>query len=82
MEKNTRSHWNQAVQSLTLNVRKTFCDADQMLFEECLARFQEDETKEKDALEKRESTWKCLEDVAASKAVSNEPVLKFANNHS
>ncbi|CAL5342372.1 unnamed protein product [Camellia sinensis] len=82
LERNTRSHWNQAVQSLTLNVRKIFSDADQALFDECLVRFQEDEIKEKEAQEKRESTWKRLEDVAASKAVvSNEAVLvKFVSS--
>lgn len=75
LERNTRGHWNQAVQSLTLNVRKIFSDADQALFDECLARFQEDEVKEKETQEKRESTWKRLEDLAASRAVSNEGVL-------
>ncbi|XP_007049146.2 PREDICTED: serine/threonine protein phosphatase 2A 59 kDa regulatory subunit B' gamma isoform [Theobroma cacao] len=75
LERNTRGHWNQAVQSLTLNVRKIFSDADQSLFDECLARFQEDEAKEKEMLKKRELTWKRLEDVAASTAVSNEAVL-------
>ncbi|XP_010244149.1 PREDICTED: serine/threonine protein phosphatase 2A 59 kDa regulatory subunit B' gamma isoform-like [Nelumbo nucifera] len=82
LERNTRSHWNQAVQSLTLNVRKIFSDADQELFEECLVRFQEDEAKEKETREKRECTWKRLEDVAASKAVSNEAVLvsRFASS--
>ncbi|XP_044503092.1 serine/threonine protein phosphatase 2A 59 kDa regulatory subunit B' gamma isoform-like [Mangifera indica] len=81
LERNTRGHWNQAVQSLTLNVRKIFSDADQALFDECLARFQEDEVKEKEILQKRESTWKRLEDVAASKAVSNEAVFvsKFSS---
>ncbi|XVF81589.1 hypothetical protein PTKIN_Ptkin15bG0167200 [Pterospermum kingtungense] len=75
LERNTRGHWNQAVQSLTLNVRKIFSDADQPLFDECLARFQEDEMKAKEMQEKRELTWKRLEDVAASTAVSNEAVL-------
>ncbi|XWS36761.1 hypothetical protein CRYUN_Cryun20dG0113400 [Craigia yunnanensis] len=75
LERNTRGHWNQAVQSLTLNVRKIFSDADQSLFDECLARFQEDEMKEKEMQEKRELTWKRLEDVAASTALSNEAVL-------
>ncbi|GMI66254.1 hypothetical protein like AT4G15415 [Hibiscus trionum] len=65
LERNTRGHWNQAVQSLTLNVRKIFSDADQMLFDECLLRFQEDESKEKEMQEKRELTWRHLEDVAA-----------------
>ncbi|XVF21017.1 hypothetical protein REPUB_Repub12eG0054300 [Reevesia pubescens] len=75
LERNTGGHWNQAVQSLTLNVRKIFLDADQELFDECLARFQEDEAKEKERQEKWELTWKRLEDVAASSAVSNEAVL-------
>lgn len=75
LERNTRGHWNQAVQSLTLNVRKIFSDADQTLFDECLVKFKEDEVKERETQEKRESTWKRLEDVAASKAVSNEAVL-------
>lgn len=75
LEKNTRGHWNQAVQSLTLNVRKIFSDADQGLFDECLENFQEDEMKSKEMQEKRELTWKRLEDVAASNFVSNEAVL-------
>lgn len=28
LEKNTRNHWNDAVQSLTLNIRKIFSDLD------------------------------------------------------
>lgn len=75
LEKNTCGHWNQAVQSLTLNVRKVFSDADQALFDECLEKFQEDETKNKEMQERRELTWKRLEDVAASNFVSNEAVL-------
>lgn len=75
LEKNVRGHWNQAVQSLTLNVKKIFSDADPALFDECMIRFQEDEIKERQKQEKRESTWKKLEDVAASKSVSNESVL-------
>lgn len=75
LERNARAHWNQAVQSLTMNVQKIFSDADQELFDECLARYQEDEAKEKETQEKRELTWKRLEDVAALKAVSHEAVL-------
>lgn len=82
LERNMQSHWNQAVHSLTLNIRKIFSDADQSLFDECLVRFREDETKEKEAREKRESIWKRLEDVAASNAVSDEAVLvaKFVSS--
>lgn len=75
LEKNAHGHWNQAVQSLTLNVRKIFSDADQSLFDECLAKYQEDEIKNKEMLERRETIWKQLEDVAVSTAVRNEAVL-------
>lgn len=75
LEKNSRSHWNQAVQSLTLNVRKIFSDADPQLFEECLLKFQEDEEQEDESRKKREAKWKRLEEMAAMKAGSNEPVL-------
>lgn len=75
LERNTRGHWNQAVQSLTLNVRKIFSDADQELFDECLVRFQEDEVKQRETQEKQDLIWKRLEDMAASKAVTNEAVL-------
>ncbi|KAL8038780.1 hypothetical protein ABFX02_11G130300 [Erythranthe guttata] len=75
LERNARSHWNQAVQSLTLNVRKIFSDVDPELFEECLLKFQEDEAKEEENKTKRELIWKRLEDIAAMKAASNEPVL-------
>ncbi|KAG0503306.1 hypothetical protein HPP92_003378 [Vanilla planifolia] len=75
LERNLRGHWNQAVQGLTLNVRKLFLDADQELFEECSLRFQESEAKEKEKRAKRELTWERLEDIAASKAISKEAVL-------
>ncbi|OVA17575.1 Protein phosphatase 2A [Macleaya cordata] len=67
LEKNARNHWNQAVRSLTLNVRKIFSDVDPELFEECLHKFQEDEAKEEEIKTKREAMWKHLEEVAASK---------------
>uniref|UniRef100_A0A7N0TTZ2 Serine/threonine protein phosphatase 2A regulatory subunit n=1 Tax=Kalanchoe fedtschenkoi TaxID=63787 RepID=A0A7N0TTZ2_KALFE len=72
LERNTRGHWNQAVLSLTLNVRKVFLEADQELFKECLARFQESESREKETQEKRESTWKRLEDEAACRGITDE----------
>lgn len=69
LEKNTRSHWNQAVQSLTLNVRKAFSDEDQLLFDECLHKFEQDEENERKLQEKRQWNWKRLEDAAASRAI-------------
>lgn len=62
------------MQNLTQNVRKIFSDADPELFEECLLKFQEEETHEKDTKFKREAKWKRLEEIATVKA-SNEAVL-------
>lgn len=75
LERNSRNHWNQAVQNLTQNVRKIFSDVDPELFEECLIKFQEEETQEKDMKSKREAKWKRLEEIAAMKSASNEAVL-------
>lgn len=75
LERNMRGHWNQTVQSLTANVRKLFMDADQELFDRCSLRFQESELKERELQAKRESTWKRLEAVAASRAISSDAVL-------
>ncbi|KAL4034419.1 hypothetical protein IC575_007556 [Cucumis melo] len=74
LEKNA-NHWNQAVHSLTLNVRKIFYDLDPDLLKECLVKFQEDELKENELKARREATWNRLEELAAKKAASNEAVL-------
>ncbi|CAL9163035.1 unnamed protein product [Musa hybrid cultivar] len=74
LERNTRTHWNQAVKSLTLNVCKIFSDHDPDLVAECLKKFEEDEAKNKEIMSKREATWKRLEEVAASRAASRENV--------
>ncbi|XP_010531427.1 PREDICTED: serine/threonine protein phosphatase 2A 57 kDa regulatory subunit B' theta isoform-like [Tarenaya hassleriana] len=75
LEKNSSSHWNQAVRSLTLNVRKIFSDLDLELFEECLHKFHEDEEKSKEIKRKQEATWKRLEEMAATKISSSQAVL-------
>ncbi|KAL0855637.1 hypothetical protein Bca101_060790 [Brassica carinata] len=46
IERNMCGHWKKAVQNLTLNVRKVFCDMDQALFDECLVKFQVEEENE------------------------------------
>ncbi|KAK8516693.1 hypothetical protein V6N13_080791 [Hibiscus sabdariffa] len=72
LEKNARNHWNQAVHSLTLNVRKIFYDLDPELFKECLLKFQENESKEDETKAKQQTTWKCLEELAGKKDFSSE----------
>jgi len=75
LERNARSHWNQAVHGLTLNVRKVFNDVDPDLSKECLQKFEEDESKKSEVIAGREATWKRLEELAAKKAASGEAVL-------
>lgn len=68
LERNTKGHWNQAVQSLSLNVRKIFMDHDPTLFEECRKKFEEAEAQEGNVRSKREAIWKRLEEIALSKS--------------
>ncbi|XP_076954403.1 serine/threonine protein phosphatase 2A 57 kDa regulatory subunit B' theta isoform-like [Bidens hawaiensis] len=78
LERNANSHWNQAVKSLTVNVRKIFSDADPELFAECLKKYQEDESKKEEMKAKREAIWKRLEDIAEKRSGSgatNQPML-------
>ena len=75
LEKNVRNHWNQAVRSLTLNVRKIFEDLDHELFNECLLKFQEDEEKEVEIKARSEAAWKRLEEIATQKAASDAMVV-------
>ncbi len=77
LERNTRSHWNQAVHGLTLNVRKMFLEMDQELFQECQRKFQEDEAKAKGLEEKREDTWNRLE--AAGTLSTGNSNIKVSN---
>ncbi|OEL26982.1 Serine/threonine protein phosphatase 2A 59 kDa regulatory subunit B' eta isoform [Dichanthelium oligosanthes] len=68
LERNTKGHWNQAVQSLSLNVRKIFMDHDPTLFEECRKKFEEEEAQEASVRSKREAIWKHLEEIALAKS--------------
>ncbi|XP_073281547.1 serine/threonine protein phosphatase 2A 57 kDa regulatory subunit B' theta isoform-like [Primulina huaijiensis] len=75
LERNARHHWNQVVHSLTLNVRKNLYDHDPDLFKACQIKFQDDEAKENEKKEKRESTWIRLEELAAKRAATNQAIL-------
>ncbi|XP_058074668.1 serine/threonine protein phosphatase 2A 57 kDa regulatory subunit B' kappa isoform [Magnolia sinica] len=70
LERNTRTHWNQAVLNLTLNVRKMFSEMDEELFQECQNRFEEEEAKRRATEEKRRLTWERLESVAGFRPVT------------
>ncbi|KAF5179045.1 Serine/threonine protein phosphatase 2A regulatory subunit, partial [Thalictrum thalictroides] len=68
LEKNIQYHWNQAVNGLTVNVRKMFLEMDTELFEECQRQYQEKVALAKDLEEQREQAWKRLEAVVEGKA--------------
>ncbi|XP_047072753.1 serine/threonine protein phosphatase 2A 57 kDa regulatory subunit B' theta isoform-like [Lolium rigidum] len=75
LERNSSGHWNQVVQSLTINVRKLFSDHDAGLYTECLRKYEEAKAKEKEVKSKQEATWRRLEEIASAKATSGEAVL-------
>lgn len=60
----------QAVNGLTINVRKMFLEMDAQLYEECQAAFLEEEAKAKEVEEHRETTWKRLEVAGQGKSTS------------
>ncbi|CAH9076845.1 unnamed protein product [Cuscuta europaea] len=64
LENNSRSHWNQAVQSLTLNIRKLFVEMDDELFWACQSQYKEQQQKVDLAALKRKKEWECLESQA------------------
>lgn len=74
LERNARGHWNQAVRSLTLNVRKIFSDHDSAFFGECTQKFNDDELKQEESNSKREALWKRLEEAAVPRSDNNNPV--------
>lgn len=66
LEKNVQNHWNQAINGLSSNVRRMFLEMDCDLFEECQRQYEEREARAEELQEKRISTWKRLEEVAAA----------------
>ncbi|KAI3447547.1 hypothetical protein Pfo_004212 [Paulownia fortunei] len=65
LEKNIKSHWNQAVHGLTVNVRKMFLEMDAELLEECQRRYAKREARSRELEERRELIWQRLAAVAA-----------------
>jgi len=58
--KNSKKHWNQSVQTMTLNVMKSLMEIDRTLFEDVSSKIQ----KEEDVLKKQKaikSQWTQLE---------------------
>ncbi|KAH6796480.1 Protein phosphatase 2A regulatory B subunit family protein [Perilla frutescens var. hirtella] len=66
MGKNVQFHWNQAVLSLTLNVRRMFMEMDAELFEECQRQWKERKASFGELEERRELIWRRLAAAAAA----------------
>lgn len=75
LERNARSHWNQAVINLTLNVRKMLSEMDDELFMACHAQFQEEDNKLIQEAQKRKETWDQLEKEASLQPVSENTAV-------
>ncbi|KAL3523510.1 hypothetical protein ACH5RR_016344 [Cinchona calisaya] len=66
LEKNIKCHWNQAINGLSVNVRRMFQEMDAELFEECERKYEEKEARAGKVEEQRVWTWKRLEEAAAN----------------
>jgi len=64
LERNTRSHWNAAVVSLTANVKKMFQEMDGPLYDHCRLQFEHDELELPVQMERRRQEWYDIEHVA------------------
>lgn len=61
LEHNAKHHWNPAVHSLSLNVRKMFQEMDAPLYEECRRAYEERERERSEAERRREQKWMAIE---------------------
>jgi serine/threonine-protein phosphatase 2A regulatory subunit B' len=64
LEENAKQHWNPAVHSLSLNVRKMFQDMDPKLYEKCRVNYEEEAKKKSEAALRRQEQWKVIEEAA------------------
>ncbi|CAN7016425.1 unnamed protein product [Brassica rapa subsp. trilocularis] len=62
LEKNTESHWNQAVHGLSENIKRMFMEMDPELFEECQQEYEEKQARLKEVEEQRQSRWRRLDE--------------------
>lgn len=61
LERNAKHHWNPAVHSLSLNVRKMFQEMDGVLYEECRRKYEECEAKKGEIEALRHRQWEAIE---------------------
>lgn len=64
LEQNAANHWNPAVHSLTLNVRKMFQEMDSQLYEQCKQSHEEQQKQKGEQETKRLQQWQAIESAA------------------
>merc|ERR1712224_577514 len=65
--KNSKQHWNSAVQGLTFNVLKLLMEADPQLFDQCSAQHRMDEEEEERSQQVRNAKWARLQELHDAK---------------
>jgi serine/threonine-protein phosphatase 2A regulatory subunit B' len=70
LEHNAKHHWNPAVHSLTLNVRKMFQEIDAPLYERCRLQCEEEEAQREAEQQRRRRQWEAIERAAAAAAAA------------
>lgn len=70
LEHNAKHHWNPAVHSLTLNVRKMFQEIDAPLYERCRLLCEEEEAQREAEQQLRRRQWEAIERAAAAAAAT------------
>jgi serine/threonine-protein phosphatase 2A regulatory subunit B' len=76
LEKNTLNHWNQSVVNLTISVRSTFTEMDDVLFLACHSQCTEEQERETLAREQRKIAWERLEKTTTNlQPIGNTAVL-------
>lgn len=66
LERNAMNHWNQAVQNITLNVKRMLMEMDEELVSICKRKFEDEEGNRQALEESRRMTWERLEKTASS----------------
>lgn len=67
LERNSDQHWNPAVASLSINVRRMFMEMDGTLYEKCKMQFEQQEQSKHVLEDKRSKQWEAIE-IAAREA--------------
>jgi len=63
--RNSKTHWNKTIHGLIYNALKLFMEINQKLFDECTQNYKKERLKERELVNKRETVWSKLEEIAS-----------------